>query len=74
MLFAHIGLGLVDVPPDPPKLPKRGIAVSVGHFYWSLVLQMMVGMRLAVEAAPKDLSYQLTAADFNEIQLFELSR
>lgn len=43
-----IGLGLVNIPLDPPKLPKRGVSVSFGHFYWSLALQMMVGMRLAV--------------------------
>jgi hypothetical protein len=43
-----IGLGVVNIPPDPPKLPKRGVSVSFGHFYWSLALQMMVGMRLAV--------------------------
>lgn len=43
-----IGLGVVSIPTDPPKLPKRGVSVSFGHFYWSLALQMMVGMRLAV--------------------------
>jgi hypothetical protein len=66
-----IGLGLVQVPADAPKLPKRGVAVSFGHFYWSLALQMMIGMRLATD---KPVAEQVLSKHFSEVQRFELSR
>jgi len=74
--WAHLfqGLGIVELPPHPPSLPKRGVAVSMGHFYWSLALQMMVGMRLASDMVQnKDPSLAVLAEEWIEVNKFELS-
>ena len=44
--------------------PRKGLAVHFGHENWNMVLNMMIGMRLAVGRGDMEISRNVTAGDF----------
>jgi len=44
--------------------PKRGLAVHFGHENWNMVLNMMIGLRLAVGRGEMEITRPITIGDF----------
>jgi hypothetical protein len=57
-----------------PKLlgPRKGLAVHFGHESWNMVLNMMIGIRLAVGRASFEIDRPLQSIDFNVKDKFSI--
>jgi 1-phosphatidylinositol-4-phosphate 5-kinase len=60
--------------PQPPRLlgPKKGLAVHFGHESWNMVLNMMVGIRLAVGRASYEINRPVQSIDFDVKDKFSI--
>jgi 1-phosphatidylinositol-4-phosphate 5-kinase len=52
--------------------PRRGIAVHFGHENWNMVLNMMIGIRLAVGRVSFEMDRPVQAIDFNVKDKFSI--
>ena len=59
---------------QPPRLlgPKKGLAVHFGHESWNMVLNMMVGIRLAVGRASYEINRPVQSIDFDVKDKFSI--